>query len=1145
MDVEIKAHIFQFGDKKEEVVKELDAVVVRIMGLVRMPEGQWQYWVGGKPPKAFTDWMKDPNSVITRESLRAKYASIYPSKAATTINGYVEGLPHMWRMVNKVPCDDPHLNASPYSNANLQLNINGWGWAMDTELMEKIMEGFAKGKLMAKSKIIRSSTKPYSYKIEESPLWPLVPLVKGTHETSAVKKREGALQRLALVLGESEISQYWSKKSTKTNQAGVKKSQKQESKTTQLQNLPLPHEVKAIGPELMKRAVHISDEEVLGVLNRYAPLPQLPGGKLTEDQFKGPFVDFSKKVRGLLFGNLCFHMVNMDWGTIALRNQNMYNLQIIRPRDPEPGPTDKMNWIRVDPQDRESGLVANYQAYKTAKAISRTRARDKGEIPEGDEPYDALLTLPFPAGSDVLKAFWLAYDYWPGRRYLVPPYGKDEEDENSVGLLAKNSMWILAEGDKGTKAPGIGNYRSSIITFQESNPKRTRGVKNVQVQGAFQAVGEQIRDNYNKLDIQAEILTSVKLEKLMTEDGKFKRQKLKEAGKLLREITKLNTQKDTTFEFKENKATLVKFVATWRRNARKGGSRLVEDAYDHLLTAAELKQVMMRGDVDEEEDDDEEDIDEDLTEEPDDEEEEEPAGGEEEEAEFADEGEREVLRELHQENDRKRKGKAPAAPRPPEPPPPKRARGVEDIVLPFNAKGNGRNALVYTQETIRAVLATGWVIPEFSGVGNKASWAQGQRGTFGRAAKKHNITLATETVGGGSGSGGGGGGEPPEVESEEGSDGDIDEDRGAGRGRGRGRGRGGRGRGAGRGRGRGGGRGRGRGEEREATPPAVPEEDGHGPDVMEEVIEEEQFKPGKPPTLEQRFILYNAINARMDLLSKKFKFKYELVNNDKMKEILGLPETHPDYKLTSRKLEPMYFLVLAMDDEARQLKLDEKQQNVDLREAHEQAGLDFDEDFAGFTDPRLKKYGKYVPIFYTTQPQNYRFIRDKYIKTAKELQTVGFIAGAINAIMAAITQVEAVRPPASVDLEKYAYGKDVKAADRLLAVGGVDALKELVASREGLQQTPAPPGASMKNPPGRLPKDPRRWKDRLITEDTDMPNTREHKRKGYKARIAKFIETGVPVDQWEEHDYEDMMKDKDLKKLYKDSTKYDHTLDVV
>jgi hypothetical protein len=84
----------------------------------------------------------------------------------------------------------------------------------------------------------------------------------------------------------------------------------------------------------------------------------------------------------------------------------------------------------------------------------------------------------------------------------------------------------------------------------------------------------------------------------------------------------------------------------------------------------------------------------------------------------------------------------------------------------------------------------------------------------------------------------------------------------------------------------------------------------------------------------------------------------------------------------------------------------------------------FDEDFHGYKDEKLLKYNKFVPIFFTSQPENYKFMLDRNIKSAKELQTIGFVEGAIDNIMTIISQVEAVRPPPSVDLDTYVYGRD-------------------------------------------------------------------------------------------------------------------------
>jgi hypothetical protein len=88
-----------------------------------------------------------------------------------------------------------------------------------------------------------------------------------------------------------------------------------------------------------------------------------------------------------------------------------------------------------------------------------------------------------------------------------------------------------------------------------------------------------------------------------------------------------------------------------------------------------------------------------------------------------------------------------------------------------------------------------------------------------------------------------------------------------------------------------------------------------------------QFVPGMPITPEQRIELYDIINARMKLVSSQFEFKYELITNEQMKELLGLPPTVPDWQLTSRHMEPLYFIKLVLDEEGRALLAREQDQN--------------------------------------------------------------------------------------------------------------------------------------------------------------------------------------------------------------------------
>lgn len=278
---------------------------------------------------------------------------------------------------------------------------------------------------------------------------------------------------------------------------------KQETTTKQKENLPLPHEIVQNGIILHNRARAV-----------WAALP-----KTTV-----PVINDSS-VMDVLLGNLAYQLINME-GSVVFRNQGVYDVAIAYPGSPTTHP----NFITPC---FDGDMVITYNDYKTAKSVARERTRMAG-IEQGAE-----MRVIVPKGSKAHEAFWMAYDAWPHRQWLLPKLTKDEK-RTCLSALVGQSMWVLDDGKK----PLGGNYRTVKQTVQMMDPKLVKTELRQLQEMAFQTKGSDIRHVYNKKDLLADFKASLDLIKYVDPaTGSFYTKNKKRVSTLLDKIKVVHTNK--------------------------------------------------------------------------------------------------------------------------------------------------------------------------------------------------------------------------------------------------------------------------------------------------------------------------------------------------------------------------------------------------------------------------------------------------------------------------------------------------------------------------------------------------------------------------------------------------------------------------
>jgi hypothetical protein len=472
---------YNFGTNAEKINSGCTRIAAPIIKPDKLPpHGYWQYVVGGAPDENMVKELNEPCTFKDLHRIYAKYYTGVDARKAATISAHSNGINVVYKIMHKISLSD-RKGDQPV------LNTDGWKWLENREGIVKGVKKYMDGSMDLKTRGVHSANK----------IWLALVHLCRSLGTPALQPDIRVYSRMA-----------------KTNIQKVQAVQdKQETTTKQKENLPLPHEILQNGIILHNRAKDMDD--IITKLNKIKGTPE--------------YVSARSKVMAVLLGNLAYQIINMQEGSVVFRNQGIYDVAISYPGEKKMHP----NSIKINPRSRNQDLVITYTEYKTDKAVAKERSRLSGQ----QETAEFSVTI--VNGSKAHEAFWLTYNAWPQRRWLLPKLTKDEKRDSLSELVDKN-MWILDDGKK----PLGGNYRTTKQTVQMMDPKLVKADLRLLQEQAFQTKNSDIRHVYNKKDVMADFKASVDLMKFVDpQTGAFFPKNKKRVQTLLGKINMVETNK--------------------------------------------------------------------------------------------------------------------------------------------------------------------------------------------------------------------------------------------------------------------------------------------------------------------------------------------------------------------------------------------------------------------------------------------------------------------------------------------------------------------------------------------------------------------------------------------------------------------------
>lgn len=472
---------YNFGVHADKINTACTRVSHPIIKPDKLPEhGYWQYVVGSAPD---TDMVMELNEPIDMHDLNRIYTKYYTgpdAKRTKTVNAYTSGVNIAYKIMHGIQVSDRKQD-QPI------LNADGWKWLQSREAIIKAVKKYMDGSLDKKTRGISAASKIYLS---------LLHLIRSLG-TPALQPDGRVYSRLAAG-------------NTKKVQAVQ---DKQQTTTKQKDNMPLPHEIFQNGIILHNRAKDM--EDIITKLNKIKGTAE--------------YVSTRSKVMAVLLGNLAYQLINMEEGAVVFRNEGVYDVAISYPGEKKLHP----NFIKINPKARDQDMLITYTEYKTSKSVAKERSKASGE----QENAEVKVTV--VKGSKAHEAFWLAYDAWPMRRWLLPKLTKDEK-RGGLTELVNNNMWILDDDKK----PLGGNYRTAKQTVQMLDPKLVKADLRILQEQAFQTKDGDIRHIYDKKDVMADFKASLDLVKFVDpKTGAFLNKNKKRVQTLLGKINVVHTNK--------------------------------------------------------------------------------------------------------------------------------------------------------------------------------------------------------------------------------------------------------------------------------------------------------------------------------------------------------------------------------------------------------------------------------------------------------------------------------------------------------------------------------------------------------------------------------------------------------------------------